>query len=79
MREIPTAALVWRVQWDDLLALEPYTSRRSTGGETGRDGLVVYLKGRAAAASGASSPQELELAHKLNCYASTSMVCTPSS
>lgn len=48
MRDVPPAVLKWRVQWGDLLAMEP---RIGGSGPTGRqpagpDRLVVHRKGR---------------------------------
>lgn len=67
MRDVPVSVLRWRVQWDDLLALEPRTG--SSAGS--RDRLIVHRKGR----PGLASPgQDAPLAEELRCFPSTSMV-----
>lgn len=71
MREVPVSVLRWRVQWDDLLALEP----RSASGAAARDRLIVHRKGR----PGLSAPpgQEPPLAEELKCFPNTAMVPPP--
>jgi hypothetical protein len=48
MRDVPPAVLKWRVQWSDLLAMEPRIGGSGPAGRqpAGPDSLVVHRKGR---------------------------------